>query len=192
MVVRCRETVLTSVLPLIAGELNVNDVPVVIFPVFVMESAALASYAERGKKKKGAGSHQKFDPVRYSGTRTSNAEVTGALDESPCDGENLWGSQSHVKGLRDGLGTLHHVQDRLVTRLDGHYGGSGHEDGWVIYELRSTHVRCDAGHLDNTRDRCHGRDTGKHAGEVELAGERSDGERAEERLKRNEAVRVRI
>ena len=41
---------LTSVLPLMAGELNCNDVPMVIFPVLVMDSAALASYAEREKK----------------------------------------------------------------------------------------------------------------------------------------------
>ena len=36
-----------------AGELNCNDVPMVIFPVLVMDSAALASYAEREKKCQG-------------------------------------------------------------------------------------------------------------------------------------------
>ena len=54
MVVRGREggkgeTVLTSVLPLMAGDLNCNDVPVVIVPVLVTESAALASYVEEKK-----------------------------------------------------------------------------------------------------------------------------------------------
>lgn len=107
-----------------AGELNCNDVPMVIFPVLVMDSAALASYAEREKKM--PRSHQKSDPVNYSGTRTGNAEVTRSFDECPCDGENLRGSQGHVKGLGDGLGTLHYVQDCLVACLDGHDGGSGH------------------------------------------------------------------
>jgi hypothetical protein len=97
-----RGTVLTvlSVLALRAGELNCNCVPVVTFPVLVMESGTLASNAVR-EKQKVQGSHQKFGPVSYGDTRTGDAEVTRACDECPSNGENLLGKHGYVKRLRD-------------------------------------------------------------------------------------------
>lgn len=98
-------------------------------------------------------SYQKFGLVSFSDTRTSNAGVARAGDESPRDGENLIGKHGDIESLRVWAGSLHQVQNRLVARLVGHDGGSESKDGRVFYELGGTQVRRDAGVLNRTRDR---------------------------------------
>lgn len=149
-----RRTVLTVVLvlPLRAGELNCNCVPVVIFPVLVTESATLANYAVNGKTKV-QGMYQKFGLVSYSNTRTGNTGVTRAGDESPRDGENLLGKEGDIERLREWAGSGEQVQNRLVARLVSHDRGTERKDGRVFYELSSTQVRRNADVLNRTRDR---------------------------------------
>lgn len=122
-----KKTILTSVLLLMAGELNVKAVPVVTVPVLVIESAWLASYT------KYMASEIWSSQVSYGGTRTGNAEVTSTSNESLSDGKNLRGSEGDIKGLRDGCAARQHIQNCLVARLNGRNAGSGREDVRVPY-----------------------------------------------------------
>ena len=57
-----------------------------------------------------------------------------------------------------------------MARLIGQNGGAGREDSRVVNVCDGTQERPDADELDRTRGRYHNRDTGEHAGEVEVAG----------------------
>ena len=106
--------------------------------------------------------------VKEKKKRTLDAEVT-ALDEGAGKSKNLIGKEGNVERLRDRREALEEVEDGLMTRFDGHDGGSGGEDAGLLDEVRSTEVRANADVLDELREGHHGRDVGEHARKVELA-----------------------